>query len=475
MKGVNKGLLIIILILGITCPPSGAQQWYPLAGGMPSGAVYSIEVDTVRNMVYAAGSFQTVDTIASANGYAQWNGTGWSRMGTPNFDVGVANKNVIKLFNDTILLGGYFNHPNTYMAMWPLLSGPWQQHSPSSTFTGSTRASLWFMGIADFCMYNNDLYACGTFEKSNFGTTNYTPTNNIAKWNGSYWEGVGNPPGVSKYSIIDWSHVEEMVEYNNELYIVGSFDSVGGVPAINIAKWNGTNWAGLGNGQTAPVINGLGLFCAEVYNGELYVAGGYFEIYKWNGTNWSMVTNVDRPVYNMCVYNGELIVTGEFDSIGGISSKGLARYNGQSWNTGFGTGFEFTGGGTFHQGMSLKVLNNELYVGGYFDKVNGITAHGIARYGWLTGEAEIPAAQATLHLYPDAAFQNYTLNISTTNRQKAHLQVTNCLGQTLQHLMLNLSPGTNHTNLQLETLPAGIYIVSLRLEDQMLSQKIFKR
>jgi hypothetical protein len=53
---------------------------------MPSGAVYSIEVDMVYNMVLCNGSFQTVDTIALPR-YAQWNGTGWSRMGTLTFDV----------------------------------------------------------------------------------------------------------------------------------------------------------------------------------------------------------------------------------------------------------------------------------------------------------------------------------------------------------------------------------------------------
>ncbi len=449
-----------------------AQQWYPLSGGA-SGNVNHIEVDPLRNKIYVAGGFPNLDTLLQAIGVGQWDGTSWSRIGNTQIEVGGANKNVIKLINDTLLLGGFFNFPNMYMAMWPL-SGPWQQHSPSSSFTGSTQNSLWYQGIADFCMYNNELYACGTFEKSNLATPNYTPTNNIAKWNGSYWEGVGNPPGVSKYAIIDWSHVEEMVEYNNELYIVGSFDSVGGVPAINIAKWNGTNWAGLGNGQTPPVIAPVGLHCATVYNGELYMGGGYFEIYKWNGSNWSVVTTTDHEVNDMCVYNGELIVTGLFDTIAGISCKGLARFNGQTWNTGFGSGFSYLGG-SLYNGLCLNVLNNELYVGGYFDMVNGIPANYIARYGWLTGEAEIPAAPATLHLNPDAAFQNYSLNINSTKRQKALLQVTNCLGQTLQHLVLNLTPGSNHANLQLETLPAGIYIISLRLEDQMLSQKIFKR
>ena len=38
-----------------------------------------------------------------------------------------------------------------------------------------------------------------------------------------------------------------MAVFNNELYVVGYFTEAGGIPADNIAKWDGTEWCGLGS------------------------------------------------------------------------------------------------------------------------------------------------------------------------------------------------------------------------------------
>jgi len=65
-----------------------------------------------------------------------------------------------------------------------------------------------------------------------------------------------------------------MMVYNDKLYVVGIFDCVGnGLPARNIAVWDGEHWCSFGN---SFINNKLG--CISVYKDEIYIGGGFTEI-----------------------------------------------------------------------------------------------------------------------------------------------------------------------------------------------------
>jgi hypothetical protein len=70
-----------------------------------------------------------------------------------------------------------------------------------------------------------------------------------------------------------------------ELLVVGgNFQSVGGIPAVDLATWNGTSWQPFPAAWT-HTINAL-----TVYNGQL-IAGGELNqtignIGVWNGSSW---------------------------------------------------------------------------------------------------------------------------------------------------------------------------------------------
>ena len=102
--------------------------------------------------------------------------------------------------------------------------------------------------------------------------------------------------GHRRLSIIDLSangkqpmlntNQSHWIVYNGEIYVGGIFSNAGGVPANNIAKWNGTSWSAVGTG-TNDAVNDFAIF-----NGELYVVGGFTtaggisanRIAKWDGT-----------------------------------------------------------------------------------------------------------------------------------------------------------------------------------------------
>ena len=79
-------------------------------------------------------------------------------------------------------------------------------------------------------------------------------------------------------------------------------------------------------------------------------------------------------VHDIALYNGDLYITGDFETIGGVTVDHIARWDGSAWAP-VGTGLTSDGYGT-----ALAVYNGELYVSGYFDTAGGVNAYRIARW-----------------------------------------------------------------------------------------------
>ena len=133
---------------------------------------------------------------------------------------------------------------------------------------------------------------------------------------------------------------------NNELYVVGEFDSAGNVPSDNIAKWTGTSWNSLGQGLYCYVYGGQ-VASVGSYNGKIY-AGGFppmlFSSYpsgisQWDDSSWTNIgSGPNGCVDAFTVYNDELYVGGQFDSAGGYRANGIAKWDGVHWSSlGIGT------------------------------------------------------------------------------------------------------------------------------------------
>ncbi|MBL7128205.1 MAG: T9SS type A sorting domain-containing protein [Ignavibacteria bacterium] len=215
--------------------------------------------------------------------------------------------------------------------------------------------------------YNGNVYAGG-----NFDTAGGVPANNIAVWNGSNWQPLLN--GVN-------NDVEVMIVYNNELIVGGKFSNASNVPNTNrIAKWNGNTWSSLDNGITGGNVSSL-----FIYNNELIVGGNFnsvgSNIQKWNGSSWSQLgTGVNNQVFAMTVYNNDLIVGGKFNNAGGIPVSRIAKWNGSTWSA--------LSNSDFAQDIfALTVYNDSLIAGGNFHNISGANTEYIARYNGTSWEA----------------------------------------------------------------------------------------
>src|SRR4029453_8196205 len=98
------------------------------------------------------------------------------------------------------------------------------------------------------------------------------------KWDGLSWSPLGG--GVSgSLGVFSFPIVEALAVFDDgggaALYAGGSFTTAGGIPAANIARWNGTTWSALGSGvEAAGAVRSLAAF--DDGTGPALYAGGHF-------------------------------------------------------------------------------------------------------------------------------------------------------------------------------------------------------
>ncbi len=302
----------------------------------------------------------------------------WSTIG-----IGVENTSIdytcvysMIEFNGELYIGGCFTSvngvPASYVAKFNGLN--WSAVGNGLWYTGNSAGS--FSGVRCMTVYNGELYAGGIIDQS--GTTSLS---NVAKWNGSEWIGVGN-------FISGYDGVLSLCVYNNELYAAGHI-FLGGYNSI--AKWNGTGWINLGSGITSNNGASIGIVRdMKVYNNLLYIGGSFNEgdgissenLITWNGTNFISIGSGVNGYYGIMklgFFQNKLIATGGFVDVNGIPFNNIAAFDGSIW-TGFDSGVGTMGtdsSGTFDVQQVLE-YNNKLIVGGFFTIAGSTPANAIA-------------------------------------------------------------------------------------------------
>ena len=102
-----------------------------------------------------------------------------------------------------------------------------------------------------------------------------------------HWDNQFGPPGVN-------SQAYGIAAIGNKIYAVGSFTAAGNTKALGAARFDGTNWFPLNGGLSGGGVNPT-VICAAADSNYLYV-GGIFtnaddptanDTARWDGTNWA--------------------------------------------------------------------------------------------------------------------------------------------------------------------------------------------
>ena len=161
------------------------------------------------------------------------------------------------------------------------------------------------------------------------------PSPSEADW----FDGFGGANGLDGEAV-------SITEWNGGIVVGGRFTLAGGVPVNNIAFWDGMSFSALGSGlEVGP--EGLDVWDLAVYQGNLIAAGDFRiagglpirGIASWNGTTWdSLGTGMRNEmssldyVRSLHVDGDVLYAGGDFETMGGVTVGNVAKWDGEAWS-----------------------------------------------------------------------------------------------------------------------------------------------
>lgn len=268
------------------------STWAPLGGGV-DGVVSAI-AEMPNGDVVIAGAFTQAGGVP-ANGIARWNGATWAPLGGGIGGV-VA---MAALPNGDLVVGGFFHGGALqHIARWD-----------GSTWSG--------VGVGTALPVNSVAVrpqgdVVFTSWDGVFGTVT-----RLQQWSGTSVVDLAIQPQAAFRCV----HALP----NGDLWVGGSFSSIGNVAASGLARWNGTTWiaAALGSGSNVQAMDVLP-------DGDLVVAGslglasGLVRIARiHNGIATPLespvtaVQTLGAPVHAVATLgHGELVFGGNFPSLG---------------------------------------------------------------------------------------------------------------------------------------------------------------
>ena len=288
--------------------------WSALGSGIGNiyARVYALTI--YSNTLYAGGSFETAGGVPAKN-IAQWDGSAWSALGggicCRYGDIYVSALTVDNA--GTLYAGGYYTQAGgvsaNNIAQWN--GSVWS--ALGSGVKGKSYAEVYAL-----TPYSNTLYAGGVFTQA--GSVS---ANNIAVWNRttSSWAALGTGITGSVSAIARDS--------TGNVYATGKFTQAGSVAANNIAMWDPTvpEWVTMTTGLSP---SGGGYALALDSFGDLYVGGTFTQagslpaanLAKWDGTNWAAVAGgVNNKVTALTKVGETVYVGGDFGAVGGTTAS----------------------------------------------------------------------------------------------------------------------------------------------------------
>ena len=432
---------------------SAGTGWAPVAGGVVAGdgtTVWTI-VPGPSGEYYIGGNFNGVDFDAPiyASNIARLDGDTWTTYGDGaknqlglvlGSEVGVRGFAVDN--SGRVIAGGLFTTLDgvsavniaRYRPALPAWEALVQIQGRNLGIAG---------GINSLAVDVDGGLVVGGFFDSAGGST----TPNVARLDGNAWESLGDgldgtvwavhaasdgsvyagglfSGGFKRFDGTVWSTVGGGVDddvrgmtedTDGSLIVGGSLVTAGGVTVNHIGRWDGAAWSAFGTG-----VNGQVNAAAFGPDGALYI-GGFFtgtsdydadagtgtalsRVARWTGDSWEPLGSglSEGFVRDIAIYDGKLLVVGQFKKVDGVDASSVALWDGTTWApVGSGSVFRYSWGGAIPIG-AVAVQANGFFVAGAFAWLDngGQTLNCVA---WWDGQDFVPLGAGTSDIVEDVA------------------------------------------------------------------------
>jgi Immunoglobulin I-set domain len=368
-RSIVRAGLVLAVATGMTAGVCNAQplDWsteFGIPGKGVNGNIYAFKKITAPQgeLLYAVGSFTQAGGVEATN-VAAWNGTEWSAVG-----------------------------------VWP--------------FGGTVRAiEVYDDGTGPA------IYVGGTFSNEPSETVK-----NLAKWNGTAWEGVGGGVAGSVYALKAFTHGGAQA-----LYVAGQLTQAGGQATDLIAAWTPTGWV---RWFSTPNFDGrisLGYDAARsqtvMLGAQSLGFGSVCETWLWNGVSWTR-SAAAGPAGRQRASMAFDSIRGRLLMMGGVWAGGSAEVRNTLWAW---DGVQWTSLGpapeamtaSRDQGMAFDPVRDCLVVYGGGTSNNLVTSQTWEwnELGWhLRTPANSPGERAAASMAFDPVRQKIVLFGGTTDQ-----------------------------------------------------------
>ena len=335
--------------------------------------------------LFVGGSFVRADLVSASN-VVSWDGAQFEGLGQGAGLHTAATR--FTSFAGATYAGGWFvdapGASRSYLAKWS--GAEWSADAPVLAAPVST------LGAFDV----------GAGERMYVAYDSSQTTAQHLVWDGAQATLLDTPGG---FSTIVTSQLVHDSGNGPELYIAGTFQSVAGVTARNIARWNGQTWSAVGSQGPTTAVRALAFHDDGSGGGEqLYAAGAFtiaggqsaLRVARFDGNSWGPVglglsATVTALVSHDDGSGPKLYAAGEFAFAPPVAAIGVARWDGVSWGpVGDGLGVQVGGGfgGLATRVNALAVFDDgsgpALIAGGVFTNSGANPILRLARWNGVT-------------------------------------------------------------------------------------------
>lgn len=289
----------------------------------------------------------------------------------------------------------------------------------------------------------------------------------VAIHRSSGWGILGEP------LVADQSSVFSVATHRGELYVAGSsLSSAAG--SSSLMRWDGARWMPVPGTQPGPAK------CLLSRADGLWVGfGGYSldgaSVRRWDGERWTEVEGLGGEVLSLVEHGGEVYAGGALIANGVPTT--LARWSGGGVDGG---GLPIVASwlvipdGPASAIETMASLGNDLWVGGWFSRLQGGQAEAIAR--WTLEDAPGPTVVAgSMSSWPNPARERILFRIALPRAGRATLTLYDLHGAKVATLVdedLPVGPVERSWSIPSTRVPTGIYFARLEAPGISFSSKV---